>query len=178
MKEIEVKILEINPEIVERKILSLGGKKTGSGLMNEKFYDFPDGKLKSDYSILRLRTREKKTTLTFKHATKKMRDSFLAVREELEVGVSNERNTSKIISSLGLVLVKEREKRRTSFVLGKTSIEIDTYPGVPPYLEVEGNKNTIPNTVKKLGYTMKDTTNITSTKVLKKYGKNSDFLKF
>lgn len=107
-----------------------------------------------------------------------MRDSFLAVREELEVGVSNERNTSKIISSLGLVLVKEREKRRTSFVLGKTSIEIDTYPGVPPYLEVEGNKNTIPNTVKKLGYTMKDTTNITSTKVLKKYGKNSDFLKF
>jgi adenylate cyclase, class 2 len=178
MKEIEIKILEINPKEIEKKIISLGGKKTGSNLIKERFYDYPDGKLKSNFSILRIRTCGKKTEFTFKHSTGKLSDSDFAVREEIQTEVSNAKELERIVSALGLVLVKDREKKRTSFILGKTKIEIDQYPGIPSYLEVEGNEKTIPPVVKKLGYSMKYTLNISSTKVLKKYGKNTEFLKF
>jgi adenylate cyclase class 2 len=183
MKEIEIKILEINPKEIEKKIISLGGTKIGSYFVKENFYDFPNHKLKATWSILRLRTLGKKTEFTFKHATKKMMTSTLAVREEIQTEVSDAKELEKIILALGLVLVRSREKKRTSFILGKTKanqvcIEIDKYPGVPSYLEVEGNEKSIPDAVKALGFTMKDATNLTSSKVLKKYGKNTDFLKF
>jgi adenylate cyclase, class 2 len=189
MKEIEVKILEINPIEIEKKILIFDGKKIGSYLINEKLYDFPDGRLNSDFSILRIRTYEnekkkgkiEKTELTFKSSTKKMRESALKIREELQTEVDDAKELEKIVLSLGLVLTHDREKKRTSFVIGdkkKVRVEIDTYPKVPSYMEVEGDESSIPVVVKKLGFDMKDALNISATKVLKKYGKDVDFLKF
>jgi adenylate cyclase class 2 len=179
MKEIEVKILEINPKDIEKKIIALDGKKNASNIVHERFYDFPDGKLKSKFSILRIRTIGKKTEFTFKHSTSKLKEgSGFAVREEIQTEVSDVNELERIVLALGLVVKKNREKKRTSFTLGKTKIEIDEYPGIPAYLEVEGDERSIPPVVRKLGFTMNDTTNISSTKVLKKYGKNPDFIKF
>jgi adenylate cyclase class 2 len=185
MKEIELKILEINPKEIEKKIISLGGKKVGSYILKVRLYDFPDGRLKSNFSILRIRTYEneknkiEKTEFTFKQATDDLRNkSEFKICEELQTEVSDAGELQKIIEALGLVFTKDLEKKRTSFILDKTKIEIDIYPGVPPYIEIEGDEKTIPLVVKKLGYTMKDTTNIGGIQVLKKYGKNTEFLKF
>jgi adenylate cyclase class 2 len=185
MKEIELKILEINPKEIEKKIISLGGKKTGSYFLKVKLYDFPDGSLKSNFSVLRIRTYEnekvknkiEKTEFTFKQATDDLKNkSEFKICEELQTDVSDAKELQKIVEALGLVLIKDLEKKRASFELGKANnkvkIEIDEYPGV------EGDEKTIPPVVKKLGYTMKDTTTIGGIQVLKKYGKNTEFLKF
>ena len=86
----------------------------------------------------------------------------------------------EIIERLGLKIIKDREKRRISFILKDVHFEIDKYPEIPAYLEIEAqNKGDIKKLVEELGYSMKDTTSKTATQVLKQYEvDNSNFLKF
>jgi adenylate cyclase class 2 len=179
MEETEVKILNIDAKAIEKKIISLGGKKIGSYLVKERFYDFPDKRLGSANSILRIRTLGKTTEFAFKCPVGKIKEGTgFKIREEIQTEVSDVKELERIVTSLGLVLVRDMEKKRTSFVLGRAKLEIDVYPGVPPYLEVESDAKTIPKIVEKLGYAMKDTSNLSSNKILKNYGKKENVLKF
>ncbi len=67
-KEIEVRFLEIDKEALIKKLHELGAKDLGEDLLSEiiiydKEFTWRDG----GKSLLRLRTRNNKTELTFKH---------------------------------------------------------------------------------------------------------------
>ena len=64
------------------------------------------------------------------------------------------------------------------FKLEKLKIEIDKYPSIPAYLEIEGSKKEIENLLKRLGYKLSQTTNMNATSVLKYYNVNPNFQKF
>ena len=61
---------------------------------------------------------------------------------------------------------------------GNTHFEIDEYPLITPYLEIEGTPKNIQRYVNKLGFIMEQTTPLTAPQVLKKYKVNQHFLKF
>ena len=42
MHEIEVKILDINPAEIRKKLRKAGARKTFEGKIDARFYDFPD----------------------------------------------------------------------------------------------------------------------------------------
>ena len=52
-------------------------------------------------------------------------------------------------------------------------LDIDTWPGIPTYVEVEGkSEEDLENILSKLGYSMKDTVSCTADDIYRKYGKS------
>ena len=66
MREIEVKILEINRKKVEETLTDLGAKKILDSDLQTIFFDFKDGRIIKAKDVLRLRKDENKTELTYK----------------------------------------------------------------------------------------------------------------
>ncbi len=86
MNEIEGKILGINVQEVEKKLLALGAKKVFDGELVATMFDFPDKRFSQHEIIVRLRKEGDRTKLTYK---KLLNIDKAKVSEELEVGVED-----------------------------------------------------------------------------------------
>jgi|SRR3989344_2510977 len=176
MKEIELKILNINPKEITKKLLKLGAKSFGERFIIEKHFDFPNGRISNSKESFRLRKLGNKNELAYKHSL--IKDKNFKIYEEIETEIINYDDMEKIIKKLGLDMIKYKEKKRISFILKNLKIEIDKYPNIPPYLEIEGNEKDIKSLLKDLGYSLSQTTNMNATNVLKHYNVDSNFQKF
>ncbi len=116
MKEVEVKIIEIDRGQVEVKLMSLGATKTLDDDVDTLFFDFPDNSISNAKNLLRLRRVGDKTTLTFK---KFVESDTAKVRVENEVTVSDLETAKSILQSLGLISTLHMEKHRTSYSLAE-----------------------------------------------------------
>jgi adenylate cyclase class 2 len=157
MEEIEVKILEINREKVDRKLLTLGATKVFDDEILTSFLDFKDNSIDSKKDVLRLREQRGKVELTYKkvHTYRGVKQA-----EEISVQVSDLDATILLLNNLGLRITHQMEKHRTSYVLGSTRFDIDRYRAeyefIPVFLEIEGSINDIKKYVMELGYQEKD----------------------
>ncbi len=176
MKEIEIKILNISPRKISEQLVRLGANKGARLLVVEKMFDFKDTRLSRRRRSLRLRKVGGRFELT--HKTGAAKSNGFKVQNETQTEVLDFDSTEQILRLLGLKCIKHREKYRTSFKIGTTAFEIDEYPHIPPYLEIEGAPDNIKKYVGLLGFTMQDTSNESSTNVLKKYRVRHDFLTF
>lgn len=167
MKEIEVKILDINVAQVEKQLDELNAEKTYDGDVDVIFYDYPDGRLHAEKKRLRLRDFGSKVELTFKE---KKSTEKTKIAEELEVIVSDFAAAQKLIESMGLQEVKRYTKHRTSYRLGEIAFEIDTIPGYPSFMEVEApTEKKVFEWVEKLGFSKKEAKPWTGSKVIEYY---------
>lgn len=167
MKEIEIKILEIDQQGIRNKLLALGAEKTFEGEVHALVFDFPDQRLHNQGSFLRVRKIGDKTELCFKGKKEK---SQFKVREEIETVTDAFGNTISIIENLGLKKIKESKKMRESYQLGKIRFELDTFENIPTLLEIEAPTETeVQKYVKKLGFNMSQTTNISGSEVEEYY---------
>jgi len=175
MREIEIKILEINVEEIEKKLAELGAKKVEECLIHDKIFDFPDKGIRNKKEVFRIRNHENRNEITYKANPAK--GDFLE-HDEHETTIGDFDTACKIVEHLGLTVVYDLQKRRKSYVLDNVKIEIDKYPTIPAYLEIEGSKEDIQNALEKLGYTMEDTTNMRATQVLKHYNQDPSVQRF
>lgn len=142
MKEVEVKILEINPKEVEQNLFALGAEKIFDGEISGFIYDFPDGKLNKKKQVLRLRKEGDRAVLTSK---RKLSVDGVKISDEHEVEVDNFETAQKIIDALGMIERKKIKKHRVSFLImhknNKVRFEIDkfldTLEHIPTFLEIE-----------------------------------------
>lgn len=82
MLEIEVKILEINHEEVQNKLLSLGAEKIFEGFIHDVYYDFPDeveNKMEANGRMFRLRRKGEEHIYTIKNKRKEIKGEEGAV---------------------------------------------------------------------------------------------------
>lgn len=134
-REIEVKFLEIDKVKLAEKLNYLGAEDKGESHVAEMIFYDRDMKWKDEKNkFVRIRKTKDGSTLTFKHQVADTVDGTI----ELEVEVSNEETTRKILEASGLVLYRHQEKKRHKFLLGEVIVDIDTWPKVPTYVEVEG----------------------------------------
>lgn len=174
MKEVEVKVLEIDVAKASRAIKRAGGRLVlPRTLFREWFFSFIKGK--SRFSSLRLRQEGKKAVLAMKV---RERSKQVKITEETEVIVSDILATRKIFESMGYRVFRTREKYRTGFKLGSCKIELDEYPGIPAYLEIEGQTiAAVKECMNKLGLDPKQTVAMSATEVLEKvYGKGPNLV--
>jgi predicted adenylyl cyclase CyaB len=175
MKEVEVKVIEIDREAVETKLRSLGAFKTFEGDTETVFFDFASRIITSAGDLLRLRKIGEKTVLTFK---KFVQSETAKVRHEYEVSVSDFESMRLILESLGLLQIQRMKKHRTSYAL-KTGIRIDLdkYTGefshIPDLMEIEGEDiATVRSHIKLLGLRPEDSKSWTTFELVDYYSRN------
>ena len=173
MEEIEIKIIDINPSEIIKKLEQLGAHKVFDGQMNSIYYDY-QGEFKKKKKTLRLRQKGDDCILTFKI---KKDDTQARVNEELETKVQDFKITREIFRGLGFQEVSVGMRRRISYKVKKSLVEIDFYPDIPPSLEVESpSKEELQQIVELLGYTMEQTKRWSGKKLMEHYGIKSPLL--
>lgn len=142
--EYECRILEINKEEFILRLEELGAVKKGEYFQRRFVYDF-NPKIPNKW--IRLRTNGKDTTLTIKEIIDKTIDGT----KELEINVSSFDDTNKILNELGYIARNYQENKRITYILDNVEIDIDTWPLIPTYVELEGNdKESVMKLINKL----------------------------
>lgn len=170
--EYEARVLEINVEEVEKKLRELGAVK-------EEVHDFRrhtyDLKPAEEMSWIRLRTNGKKTTLTIKEVTSHTVDGT----KELEVEVEDFDEMNRILERLGFNYKSYQENRRISYKLDGVCVEIDSWPLIPTYMEIEGkSEEDVYRVAEMLGYKKEDLVTLDVSSIyLNVYGIDIDSIK-
>lgn len=158
VKELEVKVLDVDIEIMQELILSKGGKLIGRENQVNTLIDSSQRPIKS-FMDAYLRIREnhnsldnsKTTTFTLK---KNILNDDLRENEEYNVLVDDKETLLDIMKNLGFddIKVGYKERLSYSFLNGRVDIDIwdkKTYPY--PYMEIEvGNKNDLKKILEEL----------------------------
>lgn len=142
MEEFEIKFLEVNVPELEKKLLEIGARKAGEYDYIITLFDYPDFRLDKDNSWLKLRTEGKETTLSFKQRIGvKSRDGSIPDEgmKEIEIVVEDYQKTYEIFKALGFIIKREMGKKRIRYTKGKAVYDIDFWPQIPPYVEVEAD---------------------------------------
>ncbi len=140
MEEIEVKFLNINKDELEKKLTDIGAQKAGEYFYRRRVFDYPDYRLNSVGAWLRLRDEGDKVTMSFKQRlgmTSHDGSSNDGGMQEIEVVVSDFDKTAELILALGFIEKFYQENKRTRWVKDGVEFDIDTWPELEPYLEIE-----------------------------------------
>lgn len=176
MREIEVKILEIDREKIERTLIALKAEKVFDGDIQTLFFDFEDSKIIKAKDVLRLRKEADKIELTYK----KVRFTQTAkTAEEYSVEVSSLEAMKKILENLGLSVRESMEKHRVSYKLENVRFDIDRYFGsyayIPEFMEIEAeNTSSIHKYAELLGFKKEDCLPWSTTELIQHYSGNRD----
>lgn len=161
-KETEVKVLNIDVEKVKTKLVEIGAKQTYQGKFVVDWLRPIGIGEDEDPWFLRVRSREgREPEVTWKGLT----EHEVNVRKKINRKVNQKHHTADEINfnvsdfnkmrdlfiAIGLEHYARQEKIRTSFELNDISFDIDEYPGIPPFLEVEAfSKQKVEETLEKL----------------------------
>ena len=112
---------------------------------------------KTDGRWLRLRTNGKKTTLTYKSVEKNSIDGT----KELEIEVEDFEKTNSLLELVGVKNKGYQENNRIQYILDGVEIDIDSWPLIPTYVEIEGeNEESVLNILKKIAIDDKKVTTL------------------
>lgn len=178
MEEFEIKFLEIDVPEIEKKLVALGAKKVGEYNYSRVLFDYPDMRMNENHGWVRVRTDGKETTFTYKQRLGVKSDDGSIPDEgmkEIEVFVSDYQKTCEILKSIGLIVKVEEKNKRIRYEKGDTVFDIDFWPQIPPYLEIESVSLALAqNAAKELGLDLKDGMMCSAKQIYKKYGINKE----
>lgn len=162
--ECEGKILDIDPQTVEKAILRAGGRKLGDRFMRRYVYDIAPG---DESRWIRLREDGSEITLT----VKQIATDAIGGTHEVETTVDDFDATNTLLGMLGFTAKSYQENRRSSFTLQSAQLEIDSWPQIPPYLEIEAATTAeVVRVASLLGYGQADLTGENTMKVYARHG--------
>ena len=129
--EYELRVLEIDSNKLIQKLEKLNAVKKGE--YNQKRYVY-DLKPAHPGKWIRLRTNGINTTLTYKDIVTDKIDGT----QELEVEVSDFEATNELLEKMGFKNKGYQENKRIQYELNGVEIDIDSWPLIPTYVEIEG----------------------------------------
>lgn len=174
MKEIEVKILEIDPVKLVAKLKELGAKKLEKGIFYVTAFDFEDDRLMKQGSFVRVRKFNNRGELVLKKPMESQGD--YKIMEEIESNISDYEAVVRLFEVLGMKTFAKQETYRASYKLGNLKFEFDKHPTMPWLIEVEApTEEDVKKGVEMLGFTMADTTIESGLKLFQKYGRDNFF---
>ncbi len=170
--EYEVRVLDIDVHNLISKLEELGATKKGEYFQRRFVYDF---KPKIEGKWIRLRTNGEITTLTIKN---RYNDKSISGTLELEEKVEDFDKTHLILKELGYEETAYQENKRISYVLEDIELDIDTWPMVPTYLEIEGkSEEAVKKYIELLELQNYEITSVGIPKVYARYGLDLDSYK-
>ncbi len=148
--EIEAKFLNVNHEKIRDKLKELGAECVQPmRLMRRKNYDFFDFRLeKGATGWVRVRDEGDKVTLAYKQ----LDDRTLHGTKEVSVTVNSFDNSCYLLEAIGMEAQSYQETKRESWKLDGVEIELDEWPWIPTFVEIEAEgEQALEGVAKKLG---------------------------
>lgn len=119
---------------------------------------------------IRLRQSNNKSVLTSKHIIEKDTSNFQSVLE-IEFEVSSLEETNLFLESIGVARRSYQEKIRYSYKYKNAEIEIDIWPLIKPYMEIEcDDENLINEIIEKLELKNNEIVSLNTEQLYKKNG--------
>ena len=172
--EIETRFLEIDKEKLILKLRKLGAKDKGEHKLEDIIFYDKDSKWLRENKLVKLRKLGNITKLILKQNREQKVDSA----KEIEFSVSSLNEAKAFLEALGLVVSRMVEKYRHSFVLDGVTLDIDTWPKIPVYVELEGDSvEDLKFVANKIGLKWEDRFDGDPRFVYKKYGFDFDKIK-
>lgn len=149
--EIETKVLDIDAEKIKEKLTSLGANKISENRLAVDWYRLKGIKEGEDPWFLRIRSYSNgKHEVTWKAKS----DIIGTIRKHKEINfdIAEPEKLGDLFEEIGLEKYAHQEKDRTSFTYKNWQFDIDEYPKMPAFLEIEGNsEDNIKEAMKLLG---------------------------
>lgn len=163
-EEHEVKILDVNVEAIKQKLESLGAKKVFDAQRVLTTFDTEEGKFRSQNKIVRL-TEEGKLKLSVNYYESEAKAS-------VKVFTSRAKETIDLLKQLEVFPIAKVTQHRVSYELGKVDFDIDTFPNIPSFLEIDVEHLEYPleELLGKLGLTENKVVNLGTEAIFKEYG--------
>ncbi len=166
MLEIETKVIGIDVPSVRKSLKARKAKFLGKFLLKRYVFNLSNKEGEDNY--VRIRTDGKKATLTYKFRKGK----GLRNTTEIETGIEDFEKAARIFSRI----IKERyyqENLRESYLYKGAAVDINTWPEIPPYVEVEGRSaKHVYGCIRALGIKGKTVGNISAVQLYRLYGKD------
>lgn len=146
--EVEVKFLDINLAEIRAKLRQIGAKLiTPERLMRRVNFESPV--LSSKSAWVRVRDEGSHITVTYKQTI----DQTVTGTREVNLEVDSYQAAVDFLNAIGLEEKSEQETKRESWELGDVQIELDTWPWLNPFIELEGpSVAALKQTAGKLGF--------------------------
>lgn len=168
MNEIEVTFLDINIEAIREKLVAIGAVHKITHHSKRKLFDLQGLPLDTQNKWLRLRDEGNQITLTYKH--RGASDDWI---QETEVSVSDFETTAKILESVGFIVKRYEENNREKWEYNGVFFDIDSWPLIPPYIEIEGTSlEKIQKAARELGFSWENHVQSSPLEVYAHYGIN------
>lgn len=139
-EEKEAKFLDIDANKIEKKLIDIGAEKMFEKVYKRIVFDYPDLRMDKKGAWVRLRDEGEKITLTYKQRVgMKSRNGEENDKsmKEIEVEVEDFNKTAIILRKIGLADKFYMENKRVRYVLDDIEFDIDFWPKLKPYLEIE-----------------------------------------
>jgi len=135
--EIEVKFLNADHDALRTKLTEIGAVcAQPMRLMKRTTYDFPDDRLRHEKNgWARVRDEGDKITMSYKQ----LNDRSLDGTHEVNLTVDSFEMANDFLQQIGLVPKAYQETKRESWRLDDFEIELDEWPWIKTYIEIEGS---------------------------------------
>lgn len=165
--EIEAKFPDIDVSLIRAGLKNIGAvREHPEVLMRRKNFDYPDWRLEKIGGWVRVRDEVDKITLSYKQ----LNDRTLHGTKEVSVEVSDFEETCKFLGAIGMEVKSYQETKREKWRMGDVEIDIDTWPWVPTFLEVETpTEEKLRKAVEKLGLDWKEAMHGSVENIYQKY---------
>ncbi len=152
-QEIEAKFINIDKQELVKKLEKLGAQKVfDERLLRRTVYDLAIDK---PGAWARVRDEVDKVTMSYKRVNKESLDGV----EEVELVVDSFENAREFLKSVGLKEKAYQETKRIRYVIEAEEVEfdIDTWPGLEPWIEIEAStEEAVRKYAKLLGFSWED----------------------
>ncbi|MBE6502121.1 MAG: class IV adenylate cyclase [Methanobrevibacter thaueri] len=134
MIEVEVKARIDSFEEMEKRLESLGAKKTKTEIQEDIYFQSPIVDFAQTDEALRIRTTDNDTFITYKGP--KLNDKA-KTRKEVEMSIESAEKASDIFTEIGFKPARTVRKSRRYYQFENFEISLDDVEGLPPYMEIE-----------------------------------------
>ncbi len=160
--------MEIDVADIKRRLIALGAVDKGEALLRETIIYDKDLMWLKERRVLRIREKNDEVEVTYKHHP----DAKTLGTTEIEFHADSAKQAVALFEAIGLWPYRHQEKRRHTFKLGAITFDIDTWPKIPSYLEIEGlSEAAIKKATLQLGLKWKDAIFESARVVAEKYYK-------
>jgi len=165
--ENEIKVLEINPEEVCRRLEELGAQKVFDSTRTITHFDTVSQDLTQAGKSLKL-TEEGDFKLT---ATTPVSPG---IYNEIKTKIGNTKELLEILATLGFSPIAEVQAPRISYELHNIDYDIDFFPGIAPFLEIdlESAPTQQAQLLQQLGLENNRVVTLSTPEIFQEYGKN------